>query len=197
MSNQVVLTVLSSLVSAAGIVYLLFWRVRLLSMDSFRQRLFGLRDELFDYAAVGNIEFAHPAYAMLRSTMNGYIRFAHKTTVWHGLIFALTLSRQDREFVKARSFEKVWAKATAGLRPEVKHQLECFRKRLDKTAFFYFFASSPELLLLFLPLIIFGVLVILIAKFGILVPRDRIMRVLRKRFDEADNMALLYGEAPA
>ena len=50
--------------------------------DNFRQQMFALRDELFDYAAAGNISFDNPAYRLLRDLMNGFIRYAHQLTVF-------------------------------------------------------------------------------------------------------------------
>jgi hypothetical protein len=42
--------------------------------------MFGLRDEMFDYAAAGDISFQDPAYLLLRTSMNGFIRYAHNLT---------------------------------------------------------------------------------------------------------------------
>jgi hypothetical protein len=43
-------------------------------LDRFRQDVFGLRDELWDFAASGQISFDDPAYRLLRQLMNGFIR---------------------------------------------------------------------------------------------------------------------------
>lgn len=59
-------------------------------VDAFRQEMFKLRDEIFDYAASGHISFDHPAYVQLRDLANGLIRFAHRLTLWRILtMFAL------------------------------------------------------------------------------------------------------------
>jgi hypothetical protein len=42
--------------------------------------MFALRDEMFDFAAAGNIAFNDPAYLLLRKSMNGFIRYAHNLT---------------------------------------------------------------------------------------------------------------------
>lgn len=47
---------------------------------SVRQRLFELRDQLFDLAADGRIAFADPAYRELRNHLNVCIRFSHALT---------------------------------------------------------------------------------------------------------------------
>jgi hypothetical protein len=55
-------------------------------LDAFRQSLFALRDELFDYAADGHISFDDPAYGLLRKSMNGFIRYAHNLTFFRLLV---------------------------------------------------------------------------------------------------------------
>jgi hypothetical protein len=44
--------------------------------------MFSLRDELFDYAASGKISFTHPAYRLLRQSMNGFIRHGHRLSLF-------------------------------------------------------------------------------------------------------------------
>jgi hypothetical protein len=53
--------------------------------------MFALRDELFDDASEGQIAFDSAAYGILRKTMNGGIRFAHRMN----LPFALSLVMID------------------------------------------------------------------------------------------------------
>lgn len=68
------------------------WAWRGYRVDMLREKLFALRDELFDYASAGNIPFDHPGYWMLRKTMNSVIRFAHVFTFTR-LIVAISLRR--------------------------------------------------------------------------------------------------------
>jgi hypothetical protein len=51
-------------------------------LDAFRQDVFGLRDEMWDYAASGKVSFDDPAYRLLRQLMNGFIRYAHHLTFY-------------------------------------------------------------------------------------------------------------------
>lgn len=189
MSNQVAFTILSSLISLFGLTYLIFWRYRLLITDSFRQSLFELRDELFDFAAAGNIPFDDPAYGMLRKLINGYMRFAHQATIWHALMLALTLTKEDKAFLNNLSFDKDWSKALAKLTPEVRQELVCVRSKLDDKAFFYFLVSCPELFVFAL----FGLVVFIVSKLGI-EGSAIIWERMRKRFSEAENVALFYGD---
>jgi hypothetical protein len=50
-------------------------------VDTFRQKLFCLRSDLFDLAAEGIVPFDHPAYTQLRLLINGLIRFAHRASL--------------------------------------------------------------------------------------------------------------------
>ena len=54
--------------------------------DAFRQRAFAIRDELFDYAADGNIAFNDQAYWRLRLAMNGMIRYSHRLTFGEAIL---------------------------------------------------------------------------------------------------------------
>ena len=58
---------------------LVLWRSY--RVDALRDRLFALRQELFDFAKDGNVAFADPAYTRLRFMMNAMIRFAHRVTL--------------------------------------------------------------------------------------------------------------------
>jgi hypothetical protein len=69
------------------LVLVLVWRAEQ-RIDVFRQRMFAIRDELFDFASEGGVDFQHPAYQLLRNSMNGFIRYAHRLTffqllTWH------------------------------------------------------------------------------------------------------------------
>jgi hypothetical protein len=58
-------------------------------LDLFREKLFELRDGLFDQAAAGKLSFDEPAYLMLRSEINASIYSAHMLTFGHLLWFAI------------------------------------------------------------------------------------------------------------
>jgi len=68
-------------VSWLGLLFLaviLFELFPRLALDSFRQDLYKIRDDLFLYAADGKISFDDPAYKLSRDYLNGAIRYAHK-----------------------------------------------------------------------------------------------------------------------
>jgi hypothetical protein len=65
--------------------------------DMFRQQMFALRDELFDFAMEDRITFDHPAYILLRQLMNGFIRYAHNLTPFRTMLSFLRWKYADRE----------------------------------------------------------------------------------------------------
>jgi|SRR5882672_2427141 len=75
------LTAVGTTLSLIGLWALFHWLYRDYRVDLFRQRMFALRDELFDMAASGRIAFDNPAYGKLRDMLNGYIRFAHRVSL--------------------------------------------------------------------------------------------------------------------
>jgi hypothetical protein len=94
-------------ITAAGLWILFFWRYRDYRVDRFRQHIFVLRDELFDYAAAGGIAFDHPSYAFVRRNLNGMLRFGHHLTLSWLLARAITdtirpVPELMQEFVRER-----------------------------------------------------------------------------------------------
>src|SRR5687767_14055442 len=79
-------------VSLVGLWLLAFVLCPEYGVHAFRQRLFKLRAELFDYASAGAISFDHPAYGLLRLRMNDLIRFAHRFTSLQ-FLFVLTFNK--------------------------------------------------------------------------------------------------------
>jgi hypothetical protein len=81
-------------------------------VDRFREDLFELRNQLFDFAAAGGIDFDHPAYGRLRVTMNSMIRFAHKVSF---LRLVLTWAFLPYEPEGIQNHFKSWLKAVDSL----------------------------------------------------------------------------------
>jgi hypothetical protein len=50
-------------------------------LDMFREELFVIRAELFEFAANGDVPFDSPAYTILRNFINQMIRYAHTFTI--------------------------------------------------------------------------------------------------------------------
>ena len=88
-------TFLASLISIAFLLFLLLWRFRDYRTDAFRQTMFQLRDELFDEARKGTINFDDDAYVMLRSAINGFIRFGHRLNLIQVILLHITLKKEN------------------------------------------------------------------------------------------------------
>ena len=69
------MTVTQSAILLMGLGVILFWLWPSVRLDCFRQEMFAIRDELFDYASSGRVSFSHPGYRLLRQSMNGFIRY--------------------------------------------------------------------------------------------------------------------------
>ena len=65
--------------------------------DTFREDLFSVRDQMFLYAAQGNIGFDSPAYTILRDRMNGLLRHGHELTLTRMILIAATHSMRKPE----------------------------------------------------------------------------------------------------
>ncbi|MBI1346790.1 hypothetical protein GC163_10940 [bacterium] len=93
---------LSSLISCALIWILFFWFWRDYRLNRFRQTLFELRDDLFDLARSGKIDYSHPAYVMLRNTINGTIQFGHKFGILDFIALAVAAPKNQLEVTSLR-----------------------------------------------------------------------------------------------
>ena len=131
--------ILSSLQLALGVFALWFlyfkcWREY--RDDAFRQRLFTLRDDLFDYAQSGKIAFDNPSYMTLRNVMNGLIRFTHRLTFTRFIV--LTLTNRSGENPMTR-----WAKEVEGLPSDVRAELEKKYREFAKAMAIHLMLWSP------------------------------------------------------
>ncbi len=97
--------------------------------DKFRNELFALRDELFDYGDSGAISFGHPAYALLRVRMNGMLRFAHRATLLQSVVSILFFRAAMHDAVE--EYRQRWQSAISKVeRAEVRLKLLDFQERM-------------------------------------------------------------------
>src|SRR5437762_8464353 len=73
--------VLQTAVVVVVALLVFFWMIATVRLDTLRQQLFALRDEMFDYALQQKLSFSDPAYVQLRDLMNGLIRYGHHLTI--------------------------------------------------------------------------------------------------------------------
>lgn len=119
-------------------------------LDSFRQNLFAIRDEMFDFAAHGNISFEDPAYRLLRTQMNGLIRYGHQITFFRSILSALI--RRISGSAEPRPWNEAWEKAIANVEDgATKAKMEEFHNRAVLLAVKRLLLGSP---LLWIPLVL-------------------------------------------
>jgi len=113
-------------------------------LDSFRQQMFAIRDELFDFAADGHISFQHPAYVLLRRQMNGFIRYGHHLTVFRMLMsFAIHKIYGDS---MPSEWQPDWENALNSIQNEsVREKLKQFHHRGKVLAVKRLLSGSPLL----------------------------------------------------
>lgn len=151
MSPEEIAQVLSIGLSFCAIWFCLFYLYRDFAADLFREKMFDLRAQFFEEAERGLIEFDHLAYGLLRSTMNGFIRYAHKLTLMDCLIIML-ITRRKAETVHEYAFTKRWTMSIRDLPQDKKDRLEEFRKRMVSLSVKHVMLSSPCLMLTIAPI---------------------------------------------
>lgn len=150
MNSYVVLKSLGLLVALWFFVYY-FWRDY--RLDAFRDDVFTLRDEMFLYAAQGNISFQDPAYVLLRSRMNVILRYAHEFNLFNFAAVALTPSLTLRR-TNAALIE--WEEAVVRLPSPIQDRMREFQIALAVKAFEHMTFASY-----FLYILIRGLLLIM------------------------------------
>jgi hypothetical protein len=138
-----------SLLSLLMLWFLYSFAYRDYRRDVYRQKLFALRNELFDLALAGDVSFETPAYQTLRTTINGFIRFAHHMQFGGLAIFIVNeeLAKDDAPDV----FEQRWASQTANLPPERVAKLNALLMGVHRLAAEQLVLCSPLLLLIIIP----------------------------------------------
>jgi len=127
--------------------FLVFQCWRSYRVDALRQRLFALRDELFDYATSGAISYDDPAYWRLRLVTNGMIRFAHRLTFPRFLLTVVVNSLWPNPY-PINQFQE-WAKAVEDIRDsETRKKLHEFNVRMSDMVVRHLIGGSPTFLVL-------------------------------------------------
>lgn len=116
---------LESLLGLFGLWIVVYYLWRDFRNDSYREDIFSVRDEMFLYAADGNIPFDHPAYTLLRTRMNGLLRHGHELTLTRLLIL---LAVYDN--VRSLSFS-AWERAVEQLPDKTRERMKDFNLRIN------------------------------------------------------------------
>jgi hypothetical protein len=103
-----------------------------------------VRDEVFDYAAEGNIAFDDPAYVLLRRQMNGLIRYGHQLTVFRSIMTKAIAIASGR--TTKMSWNDAWESSLARIQNhEVRLQMKRFHERGMMVAVKHLIIGSPLL----------------------------------------------------
>lgn len=94
-----------------------------------------MRDDLFDFAADGGIEFADPAYIELRQDLNRLIRFAYKISMFRLLLASWAINPDS--ILENRALVDAWVARVQQLPPLARKKLMDVRLRaLSEVIFF-------------------------------------------------------------
>jgi hypothetical protein len=149
MSIAQLTTVLQSLFCLAILAPLLLKLWAGARLDSFRQEMFIIRDELFDFASGGKIGFDDPSYRLLRQLMNGFIRYGHQLTFFRICLGAAQVKTLGQEPVN--KWTTKWEKAVNNTKDEeTKKALEEFHSRAVLCVGKRLILGSPLLLVIFI-----------------------------------------------
>ncbi|EEF78486.1 hypothetical protein [Methylophaga thiooxydans] len=143
-----------------GIWYAWFVEYRSYLNDSTRQRLFDIRDQLFNAAEAGEIDFDNELYCITRTTLNGVIRYTHQLSAMH-FILTLFLGRNDiKNSPQLKRYQERWEDAF--LKTESEHQKKLIlkaQKEMHLTVFYHIVRGS-----LFLRAVLYMTALLLILK---------------------------------
>lgn len=114
-------------------------------VDSLREQLFAIREELFDFAAEGNLDFANPSYGRLRLILNSLIRFADHLSGTRLILLLLA----SRFWPLPESHAKSWELTLEALAPEQRERLKDIHGRAMQAVTAHLMKVSPVLWILF------------------------------------------------
>jgi len=173
-----------SLISIAIIYLFLFWVYKDYRVDCFRQELFELRDDLFDEAASGFLDFESNSYGMLRSTMNGFIRFGHRISFSHLLLTYVLL--RGRRYSSSVPFDERLRANLLALTEEQKEIVLDYYQKMHFALARHLVKGSPLLILT------------VVAPLIVSIAANRVLRGLIEIFktpiDRLDSLACVEGE---
>lgn len=177
-------TFLVSLISLLFLSILFFWLYRDYRVDKFRQEMFKLRDNLFDEAERNGIQFDSAAYGMIRSTINGFIRFAHRINLPQAMLFILIFNKENGNLGKLFS-ERL---------EENKKELNDTQKELIETYYLKMNFLMVEHLVLSSPFLLLTVLIPLAFALSAKKHFTGLVTTFKKPLDKLDTAAFTTGQ---
>ena len=149
--------VVQSILSLIVLVFIIFALWPEQRVDLFRQQMFALRDELFDFALEGRIPFNDPAYRLLRDLMNGLIRYAHNLTPYRTVMSFLRWKYAGNR--PPSGWGVSWERALKRVEDnDTRAKLEAFHSRATMLVVSQL-VLSPGLLITVLPFLILAIVI--------------------------------------
>lgn len=185
MTDAQIAAALTSILSLVGLLVLLRLH-RDTSVDRFRQDLFALRDEMFDFAASGGVEFRHPAYGMLRLTMNGFVRRADRLHLLQIVLLLFVSPRAGRR--GDDGFRAAWKRSLLDLDGAGQARMKEYRERMHRIVAQYLLFRSPAPMATIVVPVVAAVMGDTLTDFALRVSKNR-------WFDSLDAVAFEYGHA--
>jgi hypothetical protein len=168
-------------------VIFVFWLYKDYKIDSFRQKMFRIRDGLFDEVVKGNISFSDKPYAMLRSVTNGNIRFAHRLNLPQAILFVSLIKKESTTL--GETFSKRFEDSLEGLSDAQRKIYEDCFLQINFTVVEHIVLSSP----LFLVTILVPLTFALVAKKHV----SEIVSRLKPSLDKIETATLVNDELAA
>lgn len=189
MDMQTLAIVFQSLSALIVVLFVLLWMLPAYRLDRFRQEMFEVRDELFDYGASRKIRFDDPAYRLLRQLMNGFIRYAHQLTLFRVLVMSLMwITLKDKPKLE---WSEKWRKSLNRIQDEqVRNDLNEFHNRVCSLVLRRIVTSSPILLVV----VVLGIITSL-CQVGLKSLKDTFRKVVKDTTSRVIDAELLEEEA--
>lgn len=131
-------------------IFWLFWHYgwKRFALDQFRQRLFSIRDTMFDLAAnnFAGLTLESRAYVSFRQALNNRIRFAHRLSFHHIWLAVVFGRNEDFNSMKPQSTLDIEALTD----PKLKERFEEFQGRAALALLEYMVLTSPAFIALIL-----------------------------------------------
>lgn len=134
------------------IVFYVVWQNYVI--DETRQKLFELRDELFDIASDGELAFDSEVYVVLRRMFNTTIRYAHTLDWLHLILFILFAKRMRGNISKNALHVEHLVKGIGS--DNTRHKVEKIQRRMYLSIAWHIYRRSLVLIILSPVVVIFS-----------------------------------------
>jgi uncharacterized membrane protein YwzB len=129
--------------------------------DLLRQRLFELRDRLFDLAASGRLQFTHPAYGMLRTLLNGYLFSAERVSLLQFVLFERITKKDESLMAMEQQFRTGLSDALSTIPEGVRGELVAIREQASVLLIQHVVMTSPVFWAMVLPVLFVAIISVL------------------------------------